>query len=108
MRSSFQVALPNRSKATIRREQLPLAPAYAFADYRAQGQTLRRVIVDIAKPPTGGLTQFNAYVSMSRSQTREYLRLLRDFDDGLFAIKPDKSLLEEDQRLVKLNEETRK
>ncbi|CAK5283389.1 unnamed protein product [Mycena citricolor] len=39
---------------TITRRQYPLTGAYAFTDYRLQGQTLKRVIVDIAMPPTGG------------------------------------------------------
>jgi ATP-dependent exoDNAse (exonuclease V) alpha subunit len=37
----------------VRQEQTPLIPAYAFTDYRAQGQTLPYVIVDIARPPGG-------------------------------------------------------
>ncbi|KAF8478323.1 hypothetical protein JB92DRAFT_2601607, partial [Gautieria morchelliformis] len=52
-----------------------LTAAYAFTDYRSQGQTLPCVIVDIATPPTGGLTPFNAYVALSRSSGSEFLRL---------------------------------
>ena len=40
---------------TVRRRQFPMTPAYAFTDYRSQGQTLAAVIVGIATPPTGKL-----------------------------------------------------
>ncbi|KAL6303862.1 hypothetical protein BKA93DRAFT_703959, partial [Sparassis latifolia] len=62
--------------------------AYAFTDFRAQGQTLSHVMIDIANPPTGGpLTLFNIYVALSRSSD-EYLTL-------------------EDNRLAELDKRTR-
>jgi hypothetical protein len=64
--------------------QFPMTVAYAFTDYRSQGQTLPYVIIDITKPPTGALDLFNLYVALSRSSGRESIRLLRDFDDELF------------------------
>ncbi|KAH9008705.1 hypothetical protein EDB84DRAFT_1281004, partial [Lactarius hengduanensis] len=45
--------------------------AYTFTDYKSQGQTLECVIVDIAKPPSGSLTAFNAYIALSRSRGRK-------------------------------------
>lgn len=54
-------------KVTIHREQLPITAAYAFTDHQAQGQTLRPVLVDMAKPPSGAITPFNAYVACSKS-----------------------------------------
>ncbi|KAJ8584893.1 hypothetical protein M405DRAFT_694865, partial [Rhizopogon salebrosus TDB-379] len=48
-----------------------ITAAYASTDYRAQGQTIRHVLVDIATPPTGGLNLFNLYVTLSRSSRRE-------------------------------------
>ncbi|KAI5981217.1 hypothetical protein EDD15DRAFT_2184130 [Pisolithus albus] len=56
-----------------------MTPAYAFTDYRAQGQTLPCVVVDIATPPSGGLNLFNLYMALSRSAGRSTIRLLRDF-----------------------------
>jgi hypothetical protein len=44
----------------VTRIQMPLTGADAFTDYRSQGQTIQSVIVDIGRPPTGGLTPFNA------------------------------------------------
>ncbi|KAJ3738871.1 hypothetical protein F5050DRAFT_1580540 [Lentinula boryana] len=63
-----------------------MTTAYAFTDYRAQGQTIPYVLVDIAKPPTGKLTLFNLYVALSRSS----------------------ELMMEDERLEKLNTKTKK
>ncbi|KAF8572560.1 hypothetical protein K439DRAFT_1378246 [Ramaria rubella] len=50
--------------------------AYAFTDYRSQGQTIPNVIVDIGTPPSGGkLSMFNLYVALSRSSGQETVRL---------------------------------
>ncbi|CAK5266163.1 unnamed protein product [Mycena citricolor] len=93
---------------TITRRQYPLTGAYAFTDYRSQGQTLKRVIVDIAMPPTGGLSLFNVYVALSRSSGRETIRLLRDFDNRTFQQSHDTKLLAEDDRLEDLNGATKR
>ncbi|KAG1830514.1 hypothetical protein EV424DRAFT_1315396 [Suillus variegatus] len=45
-----------------------MTAAYAFTDYRSQGQTIPYVLVDIATPPTGGLNLFNLYVALSRME----------------------------------------
>ncbi|KAI6008656.1 hypothetical protein BKA83DRAFT_4431971 [Pisolithus microcarpus] len=71
----------------VQRLQYPVTPAFAFTDYRSQGQTLSHVIVDISRPPTGGLNLFNLYVALSRSSGHETIRLLRDFDEKLFGTK---------------------
>ncbi|KAI0734336.1 hypothetical protein BC629DRAFT_1301593 [Irpex lacteus] len=47
-----------------------MTEAYAFTDYRAQGQTIANVIVDIAKPTGFELTLANVYVALSRSSGR--------------------------------------
>ena len=85
------------------RKQYPITAAYAFTDYCSQGQTLPYVIVDIAKPPTGGLTLFNLYVALSWSSGRHTIRLLRDFDEHYFRQSHDMDLMEEDNRLEELN-----
>ncbi|KAG8895362.1 hypothetical protein FRC01_012419, partial [Tulasnella sp. 417] len=84
---SFQIAMPNGEKKTVKRPELPLTAACAFPGYRSQCQTLRRVIVDIGKPPgSHGLTPFHVYAALSRSSGRETnpVPLLRDFDASLF------------------------
>jgi hypothetical protein len=58
-------------KLSVRRRQLPLTLAYAFTDYRSQGQTLYPVLIDIGTPPFGRLTPFNIYIALSRGTSRE-------------------------------------
>ncbi|THH14508.1 hypothetical protein EW146_g5828 [Bondarzewia mesenterica] len=92
---------------TIKRTQFPMTAAYAFTDYRAQGQTIPHVIVDIAPPPSGKLSLFNLYVALSRSSGRDSIRLLRDFDDELFMGTHDAPVIEEDERLRATNHSTK-
>jgi hypothetical protein len=98
----------NGTKVSVTRSQLPLTLAYAFTDYRSQGQTLLPVIVDIGSPPYGFLTPFNIYVALSRGTGRDNIRLLRDFDHSLLQQHPCEFLRLEDDRLKKLNETTKK
>ncbi|KAI9061023.1 hypothetical protein FKP32DRAFT_1539277, partial [Trametes sanguinea] len=82
--------------------------AYAFTDYRSQGQTIDKVIVDIKQPPgPNRLSLFNLYVALSRSSGRKTIRLLRDFDDGMFMQNHEQDLLDEDDRLDDCNEATK-
>ena len=98
----------NGTKMTVTRYQLPLTLAYAFTDYRSQGQTLEPVIVDIGPPPFGHLTPFNIYVALSRGTGRDSIRLLQDFDETLLKHHPSEYLRLEDERLDTLNESTKK
>ncbi|KAF8485528.1 hypothetical protein JB92DRAFT_2760948 [Gautieria morchelliformis] len=92
----------------IRRRQFSLMAAYAFTDYKAQGQTLRPVIIDIGNPPSGGLNAFNAYVAISRGRSREMVRLLWDFNTSIFTSHPNLDLAECDSCLERLDKETEK
>lgn len=88
---------------TVRRRQFPMTAAYAFTDYRSQGQTLPCAIVDIATPPSGGLNLFNLYLALSRSAGRSSIHLLRNFDDEVFLKSHCNDLLAEDDRLEEEN-----
>lgn len=57
------------------------------------------VIIDLGKLPSGKLTAFNMYVSLSRGRGRSSIRLLRDFDEKLFTTHPSEELRKEDDRL---------
>lgn len=91
---------------SIKRRQLPLVLAYAFTDYKAQGQTLPYSLVDIATPPHGRINLFNLYVALSRSVGRDTIRILRDFDSSLLKTKHDKILMDELDRLRSLSAAT--
>ncbi|CUA71576.1 Structural maintenance of chromosomes protein 4 [Rhizoctonia solani] len=112
---SFRIVLPIRQKdgsvktipRTVHRLQFPITPAYAFTDYRSQGQTIPAAIIDIATPPTGGgLSIYNLYVALSRCAGRDNIRILRDFDEKLLMRSLDYDLLKEDERLAKLDAKT--
>nr|VWO93936.1 Vacuolar protein sorting-associated protein 4 [Ganoderma boninense] len=93
---------------TVRRRQFPITGAYCFTDYRSQGQTIPVVIVDIKRPPPpGGLSLFNLYVALSRSHGRDTLRVLREFEPELLLQKHEQALLDEDERLKRLNDDTK-
>ena len=94
-------------RITAHRTQLPLTLAYAFTDYRSQGQSLKPVLVDIGTPPNGRLTPFNIYVALSRGTGRDNIRLLRDFDERLLQQHPSEYLRLEDHRLQDLNDLTK-
>ena len=106
MERSFTISVGDKTKTVVRR-QLPLTAAYAFTDYRSQGQTIHHAIIDIASPPTGTLTPFNIYVALSRCRGRDGIRLLRDFDENLLTSHPSEYLRLEDKRLARLNQETK-
>lgn len=102
--SEKKFGITQPKKSTVERIQFALTPAYAFTDYKSQGQTMECVIIDLAKPPTGALTNFNAYVALSRSRGRDTIRLLRDVDEKLFTSHPSEELRKEDARLMELEE----
>ncbi|OCH92491.1 hypothetical protein OBBRIDRAFT_436150 [Obba rivulosa] len=70
---TMQVSVQGRAgssvlRKTVRRRQFSTTGAYAFIDYRAQGQTIPIVLIDIqTPPPPGTLTLLNLYVTLSRS-----------------------------------------
>jgi hypothetical protein len=94
-------------KKTIKHRQFLITAAYAFTDYRSQGQTIPYAILDLASPPTGKLTLFNLYVALSHSKGHSSVRLLQDFDDKVFKQSHDPALILEDERLESLNEKTK-
>ena len=100
--SKLQVHVRGKAR-TVTRKQFPMTGAYSFTDYRAQGQTIPYVIVDIATPPSSRLSLFNLYVALSRSSGRSTIRLLRDFDDDMFLQGHEPELIEEDDRLELLD-----
>jgi ATP-dependent exoDNAse (exonuclease V) alpha subunit len=93
---------------TVKRHQFPMTAAYAFTNYQLQGQTISHILVNIASPPTGGLSLFNLYIALSQSSGCSTIHLLRDFDDDTFKARHDPELLAEDDRLDYLDKITKK
>ncbi|KAG8793356.1 hypothetical protein FRC12_002950 [Ceratobasidium sp. 428] len=91
-------------RRSVNRLQFPITPAYAFTDYRAQGQTISAAIVDISKPPTGGqLDRPNVYVALSRCSGLDNIQILRDFDREILRQPMEIELKKEDERLESLD-----
>ena len=89
----------------VARSQFPVTPCYAFTDYRSQGQTVHRAIVDIATPASGRLSLFNLYVMLSRVASRDCIRILRDFKNECFLDNSfPAELKEEEDRLWSLHQ----
>lgn len=101
--TSFKISAATGAKTTVKRRQLALTPAYAFTDYKAQGQTIEYVIVDLDESTRNSMDPFHAYVALSRSRGRSTLRLLRGFRTQLLTEHPSQHLEPEDKRLAALN-----
>ncbi|QRV95124.1 Helitron helicase-like domain at N-terminus [Ceratobasidium sp. AG-Ba] len=113
---SYSLTLPIRKggrvdpvKRNFRRLQFPITPAYAFTDYRSQGQTIEAAFVDIATPPTGGeLEKSNVYVAVSRVSCLDDIRLLREFNRDILKRPMEPELRQEEERLERLDSLTEK
>lgn len=106
---SFTIPAMNggqQKTVTVHRQQYALVPAFGSTDYKAQGQTLANIVADLGKPGFGSLSQFNAYVALSRSHGRATIRLLREFDVTLSTSSVDRDLLEWGQQMAALDEST--
>ncbi|KAI6043228.1 hypothetical protein EDC04DRAFT_802266, partial [Pisolithus marmoratus] len=76
--------------------------AYAFTDYRSQGQTIPYEVVNTAKPPSGVLNLSN-FSRMSHSRGARVSRplSLKDFDDTMFLSIHTLELLAEGDRKIR-------
>lgn len=88
----------------FQRTQLPLTPGFAFTDYKCQGRTLEKTVVDLAE----GATSTGIYVMLSRVQKLEDLLILRPFKESALDIKISTALREELKRLEDCAKETEK
>lgn len=105
-KGQFTIVLDDGTTRSITRQQIALTGAYAFTDYKGQGQTMEYVVVDLRMPQGGqGVTPFSAYVALSRSRGRKTIRL-RGFDEKIFVTHPSEELRREDVRLDCLSDET--
>ena len=89
----------------VHSDKLAVGKSSPHAGHRRQ--VLTAVIVDVAKPPSGKLDLFNLYVVLSRSSGRCTIRLLRDFEDAVFMMRHDPELQQQDDRLEKLDQNTK-
>lgn len=89
-------------RCTIKRKQVPIEPGFAMTVHKAQGQTMARVIVDLAgctgtEPP---------YVMVSRATSLKGLMVLREFDIRQIKKRRSEDLRKEFLRLTILRWKT--
>jgi len=85
---------------SFNRRQLPLVPAYAFTDYKSQGRTFDRVIVDLDSARRQGV-----YVMLSRVKSLAGLAILRWFPESKIYSQLSEELRDELKRLEVLEME---
>ena len=92
----------SRKRCTIKRKQVPIEPGFAMTVHKAQGQTMSKVIVDLAgcagtEPP---------YVMVSRATSLDGLLVLRDFNARQITKRRSEDLRKEFERLMYLKWKT--
>jgi hypothetical protein len=78
----------------FQRTQLPITPGFAFTEFKCQGATLGKVVVDLH----GGHIGAGIYVMLSRVQRLEDIMLLRPFDQSKLTFTIDSDLEKELKR----------
>jgi hypothetical protein len=92
---------------SVRRKQVPVCPAFCLTDYKVQGSTLTKAILDLKdNPATRGLDRHrkycSLYVQLSRIRSLGGLHLLQKLEKKDIQIGPDPRLLAEMERLQTL------
>jgi hypothetical protein len=67
------------SKFRVTRQQIPLTGSCAITDFKSQGGTYEKVVVDFVNVNAGA----SGYVMTSRTGKRESLHVLRDFNPNV-------------------------
>lgn len=91
-----------KEKATFKRKQLPIQPAFAMTDYKSQGRTLDYVIVDL----TGCTGSQSPYVMISRATSLKGLLILRPFHPSKVQSHPSQDLRNEMSRIEEIHRRT--
>ena len=84
---------------TVTRTQIPLLPAYAYTDYKAQGRSLGAAIVD----PVSASSLQGIYVMLSRVRNMSGLAILRNFPEKKLTQRLSQELRAELDRLEALD-----
>ncbi|KAH9852943.1 hypothetical protein C2E23DRAFT_709153, partial [Lenzites betulinus] len=87
---------------SVSRKQLPLLPAYAYTDYKSQGKSLTRAIVDIESANS----LQGIYVMLSRVRSLEGLLVLRPFSVAKLCARLSQELRQELARIDVLVQRT--
>ena len=88
----------SHNHCSIKRRQVPIEPGFAMTVYKAQGQTMSKVVVDLAG--CSGTEQ--PYAMVSRSTSMVGLIVLRNFKFGQITKRRSEDLRKEFSRLESL------
>ncbi|KAH7028450.1 hypothetical protein B0J12DRAFT_584062 [Macrophomina phaseolina] len=96
---------------SVRRQQVPMCPAFCLTDYKVQSSTLSAAILDLKDDPArrgqdGHRKYCSTYVQLSRLRSSKGLHILQKIDMTDLRFGPDPRLLTEMQRLQELEKET--
>ncbi|KAH7912389.1 hypothetical protein BJ138DRAFT_1134788 [Hygrophoropsis aurantiaca] len=94
---------PHGVRFSVNRKQLPLLPAYAFTDFKVQGKSFSKVILDLS---SARYLQ-NAYVMLSRASSLDGVAILRLFGSRVIHSDLSAEFRQEFSRLRELDELTR-
>ena len=92
----------SHKRCVIKRKQVPIEPGLAITAHKAQGQTMGKVVVNLA----GCAGTEQPYVMVSRSSSLEGVVILRDFDYGKVTRRHSEDLRKELKRLECLRLQT--
>jgi hypothetical protein len=90
-------------KFAVSRTQLPLLPAYAYTDYKAQGRSLAKVLVDLS----ACRSLQSVYVMLSRAGSLKDIGVVRWFPPKKINQRLQEEFRVEFERLRKLDEATK-
>lgn len=79
---------------TVSRKQLPLLPAYSYTDFKSQGRTLDKVVVDLYTARGQGV-----YVMLSRAKTLSGIAIMRWFPSTKIYQRNSEDLRDELERI---------
>ena len=88
----------------MNRKQLSIVSAFTITTYKAQGLTMRKIVVDLHLQPTTSQVA-STRVSLSQIKGAEDLAILRPFDRKVLRIH---SALAQNVELARLDEHARK
>ncbi|CAM9627955.1 unnamed protein product [Hapterophycus canaliculatus] len=73
---SFSIKCVGNRIFTFKRQQVPFTAGCLSSVYRSQGQTLRKIILDIRRPPGSKLDTAAVYVALSRATGLDDINML--------------------------------
>ena len=93
---------------SVFRHQVPVTPGWVITDYKVQGATYDNITVDLHRPEnnknkeTRHKQHCSNYVQLTRTKSLQGLNLLQRVTFADLNVRPDKLLVQEDERLATL------